>query len=591
MAQDASYWQELLGKLQEGSNRIFPESAQPASVFGGEEVNTPSELDKLTGLQDDYSSAQGHLFPSSPESIAEAQRFKESSLDPEAVGDQGKSFGLYQMQIPTTRKLIDGGKLPKEWKGKDLSKDENLKEALFDPEFNQAARDSLSEDNTKNLKRKVEEEGRPFDNYVMQHRPDELALRAHNQGLTKTLNREVRGRDKINPDVDKYVQEIKDRAAGKQPGIYARDLASAANDPLSEAAEDIDPEGKVPLVFSPEEREKEVRQLYSDYSSSDQGKEAVKSLEAEIEKDLPKDTPFKWKDKYTHALMILAQGLVDFGVNSSRGQAMSAGMVDKGQAVDNTGKLVKLFSEQSKTKKEEAEKKLADKEAAELKAMRLEAHGFKREDKDRRKLDFDLKYGKAINEIKARYNKHPIMKELFAQGLSFDKVGALISQMEAGNTTAVAALGISYAKALGEKGVMTDKDVVRYIKSAKLSQHMKDQMTKLLNGTLSKATTEEIKHVVKALKIITDKKVKPIMNQFIQDGVNIGLTPDESKEKLFSAELGSQDYLGVTGEPQQSQKAEAPAAEAPAAGPHGAEVTKGGKDYIWNATAGKYQLK
>ena len=170
--------------------------------------------------------------------IEEAIIQKESSGRPGVVGDVGlpggSSTGLMQIQRDTAKDMLKKKLLPREWKGKAVT-DKDLPQLLKDPEFNRLAGAALFVDNKRRLRSVSKKRGGP----VSEDMINDWAIKAHNQGLTQTIKREVRGEKGTLPSVDTYLQKVKsgvsriqeDRAALKQE---AQDLLAPPQDPIQE---------------------------------------------------------------------------------------------------------------------------------------------------------------------------------------------------------------------------------------------------------------------------------------------------------------------------------------------------------------------
>lgn len=101
---------------------------------------------------------------------------------------------------------------------------------------------------------------------------------------------------------------------------------------------------------------------------------------------------------------------------------------------------------------------------------------------------------------KLRSDKTHNFAELVEQSRAFSRASFLLNQVEKGNTASIAPLGIILAKAFGERGVMTDSDVKRYIMSAKWANELRDWLSKGAQGTLSKETIKHIRENIGGIK-------------------------------------------------------------------------------------------
>ncbi len=193
-----------------------------------------SPLDDQTKLQEllkNLRKSRGELHPLDQEAqvapVVQEQRMPsrvqdaiiqtESSGRPGMIGDvgfaAGDSRGLMQIQANTAKGLYNKGLLPKTWNGKKVKKNK-LSELLLDPEFNKLAGSALFQDNRKILEKKARQRG-------VELSPDELddlTIKSHNQGVGKTIRRDLLGSQPINPKVQEYLKKVRGQLPGYQDG-------------------------------------------------------------------------------------------------------------------------------------------------------------------------------------------------------------------------------------------------------------------------------------------------------------------------------------------------------------------------------------
>lgn len=102
-------------------------------MVGNQFIPTGTTTDKLKSLKSGNNKPNGGIFSKDfwndvIDALAPAQMQKESGGNPNAIGDKGKSFGSYQIQIPTASEAL----------GRPVSANE-----LLDPEFNRKVRDLI----------------------------------------------------------------------------------------------------------------------------------------------------------------------------------------------------------------------------------------------------------------------------------------------------------------------------------------------------------------------------------------------------------------------------------------------------------------
>ena len=114
-----------------------------------------------------------------------------------------------------------------------------------------------------------------------------------------------------------------------------------------------------------------------------------------------------------------------------------------------------------------------------------------------------------------KLEKNSTYEKLKDQSVGMSQIPTLISLIEDGNTVAASALGIKMAKALGEVGVMTEKDVVRYIRSGQLTQKAGDVLLTWLKGKPTDATLSEVNQVSGVIKSKMNESMQGIYNTYV----------------------------------------------------------------------------
>lgn len=184
-----------------------------------------------------------------------------------------------------------------------------------------------------------------------------------------------------------------------------------------------------------------------------------------------------------------------------------------------------------------------------------------------------------INTIRGFLKDDPTYKAVSEQKMEFDKVKDVLQEAKSGNQTSLAALGAIMAKAMGERGVLTDQDVARYVKSASWWRGLQDWVSKGAKGTLPEATAKDLLSNIN----IIEKKLSENENKIFKRAA--------SRVQASYPELDEKKVYGVLGyTPSDSQQSTQPTQTQGATGPYGDTTTKDGKNYKWNPAVGKYQL-
>lgn len=127
----------------------------------------------------------------------------------------------------------------------------------------------------------------------------------------------------------------------------------------------------------------------------------------------------------------------------------------------------------------------------------------------------------------------PEIKSLYQMKINSGTVDELINKIREGNTVASAALGMKMAKAMGEVGVLTDADVIRYVQSGRLDRKAADQLSRMLQGKPTDATLDEISQISNVLKDTFNSRVKPVYDTYIDSlSENLNISREDAFKRL-----------------------------------------------------------
>jgi len=140
--------------------------------------------------------------------------------------------------------------------------------------------------------------------------------------------------------------------------------------------------------------------------------------------------------------------------------------------------------------------------------------------------------GAAINYWKT-LETNPVIKTLKQQDIGLYQVDALAPLIDSGNTVASNALGMKMARGMGEVGVLTDTDVVKYVQSGQLTRGAADKLSRMIRGVPTDATLDELREITKVLRDSYQNKIQPLYNDAVDRfAVNYDLTPEEASKRL-----------------------------------------------------------
>lgn len=125
------------------------------------------------------------------------------------------------------------------------------------------------------------------------------------------------------------------------------------------------------------------------------------------------------------------------------------------------------------------------------------------------------RFARAKERFSQYAEKDPILVQMKKENIALDQVERLIALTEAGNDMAGgSALGAKMARAMGEVGVLTDRDIVNYVTNGQLDKKAADVLSRWTMGKPSQATLNDLKQISKVIKDSYAQKVQPIYNKY-----------------------------------------------------------------------------
>lgn len=115
---------------------------------------------------------------------------------------------------------------------------------------------------------------------------------------------------------------------------------------------------------------------------------------------------------------------------------------------------------------------------------------------------------KVNNEAQRLGRSDRIINKVREQAQTFDEVQPLLQASADGNEAAIAALGTKMARSMGEVGVLTDADVVRYLGNTSYARQVSSWANRKFEGELPKGQLNDLKKVVNMLNDVYKTKVE-----------------------------------------------------------------------------------
>lgn len=124
------------------------------------------------------------------------------------------------------------------------------------------------------------------------------------------------------------------------------------------------------------------------------------------------------------------------------------------------------------------------------------------------------KINKDIQGLVSQYKNDKVVSELRKQDISFEQAEGLMSAMDNNNAMAYGPLGTKMARAMGEVGVLTDADVIRYISTEKVSDRARNWFSAKLQGKPSDLSQKDLKDIVNIMRMGATKRINNIKEEY-----------------------------------------------------------------------------
>jgi len=145
----------------------------------------------------------------------------------------------------------------------------------------------------------------------------------------------------------------------------------------------------------------------------------------------------------------------------------------------------------------------------------------------------DKEKNRYLQYVKQMEAQDPVIKEIQKKQLSFASIDGLTKLVNDGNTVAFSGLGTQMARGMGEVGVLTNVDVIRYVTSGMITRKAGDRLLMWLKGKPTEATMDELADISKAMKQAWKDKAQPRYDMYINRFSGIEkISPEEFRNRL-----------------------------------------------------------
>lgn len=186
----------------------------------------------------------------------------------------------------------------------------------------------------------------------------------------------------------------------------------------------------------------------------------------------------------------------------------------------------------------------------------------------------------------------PRFKNLKSQEQAFQQIPSIKEAAQAGNEVAVSSIGTRMARAMGEVGVLTDADVVRYLGNQSYGRKLLDWYNRGMKGQIPIQTGEDIQQVSEIMQNLVNTQIIPVYGEYASamSAAYPGAIDPERALKILGAPGFVDPTMGKLMEDKLGGAADDKASADKVETPYGETVEKDGKKYKWNPARKKYQL-
>lgn len=159
--------------------------------------------------------------------------------------------------------------------------------------------------------------------------------------------------------------------------------------------------------------------------------------------------------------------------------------------------------------------------------------------KEREKQQENAQNKRLLDSSKILKTENPVYKKAMEQKYGLDNVLTIMDQVEKGNQASIPALGSQLARAMGEVGVLTDADVVRYLGNVSWGRKLLDWYSRGMEGELPKETLRDLKDNIGAMRT----RVNQVVNRNMGEAYDrfTAVYPNEDPQRLARI-LGIKQY-------------------------------------------------
>lgn len=183
---------------------------------------------------------------------------------------------------------------------------------------------------------------------------------------------------------------------------------------------------------------------------------------------------------------------------------------------------------------------------------------IKQQTEQRKEKDQMRRFNSDIYKVRKDFLADPVVKELRKQDISFDQAESLLKAMEQDNQVALGPLGTKMARAMGEVGVLTDQDVVRYISSEGVSRRAQDFFSKKWDGKLSDLSTKDLTDINNIMRMGATRRISQLRDDYVDAayenfGKQYGIPREEVSKRIGAASMGKGGESKQTSSPKLKQ--------------------------------------
>lgn len=172
--------------------------------------------------------------------------------------------------------------------------------------------------------------------------------------------------------------------------------------------------------------------------------------------------------------------------------------------------------------------------------------GLRKKEATQRQIEEQRRRGQFARGFVKDLDQDPVFKDLKKQESAFQQIDQLKEAAADGNEVATASIGTRMARAMGEVGVLTDADVVRYLGNQSYGRKMLDWYNRGMKGQLNAPGAGEMAQVAEIMDTLVQQQIGPLYERYagrLRENYNRFMPDDAISSEESLRMLGAPNFV------------------------------------------------